>query len=87
MVYDDCTQYLLDKGFLPRSPYVSTQKPVEHVKETNYLAAFSLRNDLPMKFSVFMKDIFESAHEGAKIMIDKGWMESRLKLSNIKFAA
>ncbi|SFJ76164.1 Protein of unknown function [Halobacillus dabanensis] len=35
--YDDCTQYLLEKGLLPRSPYVATQKPVEHVKGTNYL--------------------------------------------------
>lgn len=37
--------------------------------------AFSLRNDLPTKLSVFMKDIFEFAHEGAKIMIGQGWME------------
>ncbi|MCM3537639.1 DUF3231 family protein [Priestia endophytica] len=37
--------------------------------------AFSLRNDLPRKLSVFMKDIFQYAHEGAKIMIKHGWME------------
>ncbi|MDZ5473686.1 DUF3231 family protein [Bacillus sp. 31A1R] len=37
--------------------------------------SFSLRNDLPAKFSVFMKDIFQFAHEGAKIMIRHGWME------------
>ncbi|MDT3762478.1 DUF3231 family protein [Priestia filamentosa] len=37
--------------------------------------AFSLRNDLPGKLSVFMKDIFQYAHEGAKIMIKHGWME------------
>ncbi|MCM3567713.1 DUF3231 family protein [Neobacillus mesonae] len=37
--------------------------------------AFSLRNDLPAKMSVFMKDIFEYAHKGAKIMIKNGWME------------
>ncbi len=37
--------------------------------------AFSLRNDLPEKLSVFMKDIFQYAHEGAKIMIKHGWME------------
>jgi Protein of unknown function (DUF3231) len=37
--------------------------------------AFSLRNDLPAKLSIFMKDIFEYAHEGAKIMIANEWME------------
>lgn len=187
--YDDCTQYLLKKGLLSRSPYVSVEKSVEFVKNTNYLdgfnliggkrslntvemahlyhaieanivgmnmilgfaqcaensdvskyfskggeiakavitelselllhnnlqvpatpggnvatstlapfsdkimmycvslfcsfsfgssslgTAFSLRNDLAAKFSVFMKDIFEFAHEGAKMMIDHGWME------------
>lgn len=37
--------------------------------------AFSLRNDLAAKMSVFMKDTFEYAHKGAKIMIKNGWME------------
>ncbi|MCT8137895.1 DUF3231 family protein [Anaerobacillus sp. CMMVII] len=37
--------------------------------------AFSLRNDLPVKMTVFMKDIFEYAHKGGKIMIKNGWME------------
>lgn len=37
--------------------------------------AFSLRNDLPTKMTVFSKDIFEYAHKGAKIMIKNGWME------------
>ncbi|MCP8615394.1 DUF3231 family protein [Salirhabdus salicampi] len=37
--------------------------------------AFSLRNDLPAKMTVFSKDIFEYAHKGAKIMIKNGWME------------
>jgi len=37
--------------------------------------AFSLRNDLPLKFAAYMKDIFEYAHEGAKLMIQNGWME------------
>lgn len=37
--------------------------------------AFSLRNDLPAKMTIFMKDIFEYAHEGALIMIKNGWME------------
>ncbi|WP_318503130.1 DUF3231 family protein [Bacillus sp. T3] len=37
--------------------------------------AFSLRNDLPAKMSIFMKDIFEYGHKGAKIMIKNGWME------------
>ncbi|MDQ1144201.1 hypothetical protein QE429_001028 [Bacillus sp. SORGH_AS 510] len=187
--YHQCTKYLLEQGLIPRSPYVSTTKNVEFVKDTNYLGgfnpisgkrslntvelahiyhaiesnvtgmqmifgfaqsaenkdvrkfftkggelaqaiikemsevilennipvpataggnyttstlapfsdkimmycislfcsfslggnsvgtAFSLRNDLPAKFSIFMKDIFEYAHEGAKIMIKHGWME------------
>ncbi|MCM2534486.1 DUF3231 family protein [Neobacillus pocheonensis] len=37
--------------------------------------AFSLRNDLAAKMTVFTKDIFEYAHKGAKIMIKNGWME------------
>ncbi len=37
--------------------------------------AFSLRNDLPVKLATYMKEIFEYAHEGAKIMIKNGWME------------
>jgi hypothetical protein len=37
--------------------------------------AFSLRNDLAAKNTAFTKDIFEYAHEGAKIMINNGWME------------
>jgi hypothetical protein len=37
--------------------------------------AFSLRNDLPSKMTIFMKDIFEYSHKGAKIMIRNGWME------------
>ncbi|WP_433745741.1 DUF3231 family protein [Falsibacillus pallidus] len=37
--------------------------------------SFSLRNDLPAKMAIFMKDIFEYAHKGAKIMIKNGWLE------------
>lgn len=37
--------------------------------------AFSFRNDLPVKMSSFMKDIFDYAHQGAKIMIKHGWLE------------
>lgn len=37
--------------------------------------AFSLRNDLPTKIAMMMKDVFEYAHKGAKIMIRNGWME------------
>ncbi|MEH7413667.1 DUF3231 family protein [Neobacillus drentensis] len=37
--------------------------------------AFSLRNDLSAKMTAFMKDTFEYAHKGAKIMIQNGWME------------
>lgn len=187
--YDICTQYLLEKGLIPRSPYVSTPESVAFVKGTGYLSAlnplsekrplntveianiyhaiesniigmqmifgfaqcaeekevrkyfseggelakgivkelseimiendipvpatpggnitnstlapfsdkimmycvslfcsfslggnslgtaFSLRNDLPAKLSVFMKDIFEYAHQGVKLMIKNGWLE------------
>lgn len=189
--YNTCTQYLLEKGMIPRPPYVSMPKSVEFIKDTNYLSglainpftdkrtlnsvevahlhhaieanltgmqmiigfaqsandrevkkffnegaelakgiikelsetllasglqtpetsggnptrstvapfsdklmmyctslfcsfsmgnnslgtAFSLRNDLPAKMTVFMKDIFEYAHKGGKIMINNGWME------------
>lgn len=37
--------------------------------------AFSLRNDLPTKMTTFMKDTFEYAHKGAKIIIKNGWLE------------
>ncbi|WP_442597129.1 DUF3231 family protein [Neobacillus sp. D3-1R] len=37
--------------------------------------AFSFRNDLPIKMTSFMKDIFDYAHYGAKMMIKNGWME------------
>lgn len=46
--------------------------------------AFSLRNDLPVKFSIVMKDVFEYAHEGAKLMIKYGWMEEPPQTSKIK---
>ncbi|PLT30035.1 DUF3231 family protein [Peribacillus deserti] len=39
--YDDCTRYLLEKGLLPRSPYVSTEQTVEFVKDRNYLGGFN----------------------------------------------
>ncbi|SDG92185.1 Protein of unknown function [Alteribacillus persepolensis] len=37
--------------------------------------AFSLRTDVAAKTTVSMKDVFEYAQEGAKIMIRNGWME------------
>lgn len=43
--------------------------------------AFSLRNDLPAKMSIFLKDIFQYAHKGAKIMIEKGWLEEPPQMS------
>ncbi|WP_166238482.1 DUF3231 family protein [Paenibacillus turpanensis] len=42
---------------------------------TSLGTAFSLRNDLPAKMAIIMKDIFEYAHEGGTIMIRNGWME------------
>ncbi|WP_186577964.1 DUF3231 family protein [Aquibacillus kalidii] len=47
-------------------------------------SAFSLRNDLPTKNGIFMKDIFEYAHNGAKIMIKNGWMEEPPQMENRK---
>jgi hypothetical protein len=41
----------------------------------SFETAFSLRNDLPAKTTIFLKDIFEYGHKGAKIMIKNGWME------------
>ncbi|MCM3439761.1 DUF3231 family protein [Metabacillus halosaccharovorans] len=46
--------------------------------------AFSLRNDLSAKMGIFMKDIFEYAHKGAKIMISNGWMEEPPQMQNRK---
>ncbi|WP_404332279.1 DUF3231 family protein [Mesobacillus maritimus] len=46
--------------------------------------AFSLRNDLPAKMFIFMKDIFEYAHKGAKIMIKNGWMEEPPQMEDRK---
>jgi hypothetical protein len=42
---------------------------------SSFGTAFSLRNDLPAKMFIFMKDIFEFAHKGGKILINNGWME------------
>ncbi|MGG0717676.1 DUF3231 family protein [Robertmurraya massiliosenegalensis] len=47
-------------------------------------SAFSLRNDLPAKNTIFMKDIFEYAHKGAKIMIKNGWMEEPPQMEDRK---
>ncbi|WP_226087697.1 DUF3231 family protein [Mesobacillus sp. S13] len=46
--------------------------------------AFSLRNDLPIKMSIFTKDVFEYAHKGAKIMIRNGWTEEPPQMINHK---
>ncbi|WP_408055261.1 DUF3231 family protein [Sutcliffiella halmapala] len=37
--------------------------------------AFSLRSDLPATMAVLMKDIYDFAQSGGKIMIKNGWME------------
>jgi hypothetical protein len=37
--------------------------------------AFSLRNDLSTKVMISGKDVFEYAHEGAKLMLKNGWLE------------
>ncbi|RPF51066.1 DUF3231 family protein [Aquisalibacillus elongatus] len=40
--YDKCTEYLLEKGILTRSPYVQIPKNVEFVQEVGYLSGFNL---------------------------------------------
>jgi hypothetical protein len=37
--------------------------------------AFSLRNDISAKVMISAKDVFEYAHEGAKLLVKNGWME------------
>jgi hypothetical protein len=39
--YERCTQYLLEKGLLPRSPYVAIDPKVEFVKQSNYLGGIN----------------------------------------------
>jgi hypothetical protein len=46
--------------------------------------AFSLRNDLPVKMTIFTKDVFDYAHKGAKIMVKNGWMEEPPQMVNHK---
>jgi hypothetical protein len=46
--------------------------------------AFSLRNDLPVKMTIFTKDVFEYAHKVAKIMVKNGWMEEPPQMVNHK---
>jgi len=46
--------------------------------------AFSMRNDLPVKYAVVMKDILEYAHEGAILMIKNRWMEEPPQMVNIR---
>jgi hypothetical protein len=39
--YNDCTQYLLEKGMIARPPYVTMPTSVEFVKENDYLAGMN----------------------------------------------
>lgn len=43
--YLECTTYLLDKGVLPRSPYVAMPKSVEFVQSQDYLKGYHLLKD------------------------------------------
>ncbi|AZB41799.1 DUF3231 family protein [Bacillus sp. FJAT-42376] len=40
-----------------------------------FTSAFALRSDLSAKSAVFAKDTFEYTTEGAKLMMEKGWLE------------
>ncbi|MDQ0351476.1 hypothetical protein J2R98_001290 [Alkalibacillus filiformis] len=39
--YEDCTQYLLDKGLIAKAPYVAIEQTVEYVSDTNYLGGLN----------------------------------------------
>jgi len=40
--YDMCTDFLLEKGILPRPPYVTMPKAIEFVEEKGYMKGFNL---------------------------------------------
>src|SRR4051812_23397865 len=40
--YNLCTQYLLEKGLLPRPPYVTMPTKVDFVKDTSYLSGLTM---------------------------------------------
>ncbi|WP_431844751.1 DUF3231 family protein [Niallia taxi] len=39
-----------------------------------------MRNDIIAKSAIFAKDAFEYTLEGAKLMMEKGWMEEPPKM-------
>jgi hypothetical protein len=41
-MFDQCTQFLLDKGVLVRPPFMSMPKEVTFIKDNNYLSGFNL---------------------------------------------
>lgn len=43
--FDACTEYLLEKGILARSPYVTMPKEVEFIEEKNYMKGLKLFGD------------------------------------------
>lgn len=45
-----------------------------------FSSAFTLRNDIIAKSAIFAKDAFEYTLEGAKLMMEKGWMEEPPKM-------
>ncbi|MFP7472251.1 DUF3231 family protein [Niallia taxi] len=45
-----------------------------------FSSAFILRNDVIAKSAIFAKDAFEYTMEGAKVMMEKGWMEEPPKM-------
>jgi hypothetical protein len=45
------------------------------LSSNSFGSAFCLRRDLPLKMGLMMKDTFDFAKDGGKIMIKHGWME------------
>lgn len=45
-----------------------------------FSVGFNLRNDLIVKTTVFGKDIYEYSLEGARLMMEKGWLEEPPKM-------
>ncbi|MGV3466620.1 MAG: DUF3231 family protein [Heyndrickxia sp.] len=43
-----------------------------------------MRNNLPEKLPIFMQDIFQYAHDGAKTIIKHGWLEEPPQLEQKK---
>ncbi|WP_163530782.1 MULTISPECIES: DUF3231 family protein [Halobacillus] len=55
--------------------YITNMLSVFSLSGNTFGSAFSMRNDLTLKLNKIMKDTFDFAEDGGKIMIEHGWME------------